>query len=89
MINTTLSFTYEEAKQVFESTGLEVRFCEAEIDFKSVKQKLFVWIVANPHTGEPELLDVAFRRYLESVKDRVLPNIDKLEVYNSFSKSKV
>lgn len=86
MITVPLTFSYETAKNLFELAGLEVKFCEAEIDFKNVRHKLSVWVVINPYTNKRELLETAFRRYVGTVNFEEILNGSKLTIYNSFPK---
>lgn len=88
MIKIAFTFTCEEARKLFESVGLTVRFQEVEIDFDNAsgKQQLPAWVVINPYTQSPELLQVAFRRYLESKRNDLLTAADKIGIYNLFAK---
>lgn len=92
MIKTTLNFQLEDIKQMLENIGLEVQFKEQEFSIPCCHNQirteiLSVWVVINPHTGTPELLEEFSHRWLESVKKKLFLSIDsKLEVYNLFER---
>lgn len=90
MIQIVSNYTCEIAKKLFESAGLSVLFTEVEIDFDIASGKILlpVCVVINPYNQQPELLDVAFRRYMETTFKPDILNDNKLNIINSFKTQK-
>lgn len=92
MLTVTLEFTTDEARQMLTNAGLEVIRRPMPIlvltGFPGEhKLKMFnQWAVKNPYTGNWELLNEVFKKYLETKKTKVFLNPDKLEIFNLFER---
>jgi len=92
MYTVSLSFSDNDAKNMLEGIGLEIRFQEMEFEFsvyhnQTQKELIKVWVVINPYTRQPELLRTFFEKYLESKKKDLFLTLDnKLDIYNLFDK---
>lgn len=90
MIKHTIIFSLEDAKQVFESAGLNVQFKDVEHRFHSQHEDeepitIPTWVVSNPTTGEDVLLEEAFRVFLSKRnKQLFLQDVNRLDIYSLF-----
>lgn len=91
MIAHLVKFTTEDALGVFRDAGLRVleasEWVEDDYENRPTQNRVVKkWKVENPHTGEMEDLESAFRRYLAGRISRLFLEAEKLEIYNLFNK---
>lgn len=91
MIKLQLLFSPSDAVAVFRNAGLEVESYDMPVYFNAPHgdgktEMMPMWTVRNPHTSKIEKLDEFFLKYLESKKNELFLNPEKLEIYNLFSK---
>lgn len=87
MITVILQYSFEGAKYLFESAGLEVKLMSSrEFYKKETIPNSNIWVVVNPHTNVAENLSLAFIRCVSKRQDSLTSDIGKAEIYNSFEK---
>jgi len=92
MITAKIIFSSADAIKLFRNAGLEVKMVDYLINFEhphggeSTVERIPILSVINPHTGEPEKLEIAFRKYLEVKKNELFLSPEKLEIYELFNK---
>ncbi len=91
MIKETITFTLDEAKQVFTEAGLTVERRMVSHTFQpshrpEYTDEIPVWVVVNPHTGEAERLEDCFRKFIKQKKQQLFLTAEKLEIYSLFDK---
>jgi hypothetical protein len=81
----SIRFNVGDAIRLFRGAGLVVEQVEMDFDFKQGKERLRVWAVVNPFDLKPVFLEDAFRRFIDSRKNRLfLENVPDLDVYELF-----
>lgn len=81
-----LEFSTSEIRSIFEAVGLEVVIADFIVNFNNQSEKIPMYAVKNPHTGEYEKLQQMFEQFIQKRKPDLMTAPGKLEIFNLFKR---